>query len=565
MAFGGTATGPFGLLTLAASKTTAAITRNMRATVIFSLILISGSFACAGAIQLRLERGRALDQAAQFETRRAQEIGADLAGTLNHYAALGAAFANATGAETSAALSEAGGAALKNIVVLSGDGAAISQMKGAPEHLLPLSAAVLAAAHRGRTVAPGLDGHGFAILFPQGGRIVAVQIDLGAVLHPAGMEGALLATRAGRILDLGARWKGTPPMEGLALNDAHGGTRIIEAGGERRLVALTPVPGWPVVAGASVRVGKALSAWYASLPLFLFFILGPALAGAGLAVVFVREFERRTRAADTVRSLRATPRNDAKLLIRLADAERRAAEADRAKSEFIAHMSHELRTPLNAIIGFSEIIAQGFYGNPGHPKYAEYASDIGAAGRHLHAKIGDVLDLANLEAGRHPVRRETIDVSEIARGVIDELAGRAFSRRTRITVSLAEHAAAQGDSLAVKRILTNLLDNALQFTPEGGAVRFEVKCEDGAVVANIRDNGYGFTADEIAAAGQAFTRFDRPSTATGTGMGLAIAMALARRIGGIVRIAGSPGEGACAQLRLSRAEDAPARLACGGR
>ena len=554
MAFGGTATGPFGIISRAASKTAAAATRNVRATVVFSLVLISGSFACAGAIQLRLERGRALDQAAQFETRRAQETAADLANTFNRYAALGTAFSDATGtAETSAALSEAGGPALKNIVVLSANGAAISQMKGAPDHLLPLSQIALAEARNIRTVVPSPNGRGMAILFPQGERIVAVQLDLGALLRPAGMEESVLATSAGRILDLGARWKSAPSMDALNLNNGAGTTRIIEADGERRLVALTPVPGWPIVAGSSIRIGEALSAWYSSLPLFVFFILGPALAGAGLATVFVREFERRSRAADTVRSLRATSRGDAKLLIRLADAERRAAEAERSKSEFVAHMSHELRTPLNAIIGFSEVIAQGFFGDPGHPKYVEYAMDIGAAGRHLHEKIGDVLDFADLEAGRHPVSNETIDVSRIARGVIDELAGRAFSRRIRITVSLPDCAPARGDSLAVKRILTNLLDNALQFTPAGGAVRVEVKSEDGAIVASIRDNGFGFTAEEIALAGEAFTRFDRPGTASGIGMGLAIAMTLARRIGAVVRLTGAPGEGTSAQLRLPKA------------
>ncbi len=328
---------------------------------------------------------------------------------------------------------------------------------------------------------------------------------------------------------------------------------MLEDGKTRRLVALTPVPGWPVVAGASIRVGEALSSWYASLPLFLFFILGPALAGAALAVVFVREFERRARAADAVRTLRATPRDDARLLIRLADAERRASEADRSKSEFVAHMSHELRTPLNAIIGFSEVIAQGYFGDPGHPKYVEYASDIGAAGRHLHAKISDILDFANLEADRHPVDAASIDVASIARTVIDELAGRAFSHRIRLTVSLADQAPAIGDSIGVKRILTNLLANALQYTPEGGAVRIAVKAEDGAIVAAVSDNGLGFAPEEQRAAGRAFLRFDRPGAVTGVGMGLAVAMGLARRMGGVLRLSGAPGQGTTAELRLPKA------------
>ncbi len=91
-------------------------------------------------------------------------------------------------------------------------------------------------------------------------------------------------------------------------------------------------------------------------------------------------------------------------MVRLANAERGAMEALRCKSEFIAHMSHELRTPLNAVIGFSEIIAEEIFGPNGHPKYGEYARDIGVAGRDLHTKIDNILEFANVEAGRCPLQ-----------------------------------------------------------------------------------------------------------------------------------------------------------------
>src|SRR5262249_13069065 len=154
-----------------------------------------------------------------------------------------------------------------------------------------------------------------------------------------------------------------------ALQDHSVETRTLDFPSGRRLVALVPLPNWPVITGASVQVGEALNGWYGALPLYFFFILGPAFSGAGLAVVFVRELERHTRPGSADRVLRARRNEEAKLLIRLADAERRAIEADRSKAEFITHMSHELRTPLNAIIGFSEVIEQGLFGKPGHPKY----------------------------------------------------------------------------------------------------------------------------------------------------------------------------------------------------
>ena len=100
------------------------------------------------------------------------------------------------------------------------------------------------------------------------------------------------------------------------------------------------------------RAGTA-DAWYGALPLYLFVILGPALAGGWLAAMFVRAFERQQKAAHAIRNLKLTRPIEAKLMVRLAAAERTAVEAVRSKSEFTAHMSHELRTPLNAVIGFS--------------------------------------------------------------------------------------------------------------------------------------------------------------------------------------------------------------------
>jgi signal transduction histidine kinase len=118
------------------------------------------------------------------------------------------------------------------------------------------------------------------------------------------------------------------------------------------------VPGWPLAVMTSVDEKNALADWAQTLPLYLFVILGPALVGGWLAALFVGAFERHARASAAIRALKSTRPIEAKLMVRLANAERGAMEALRSKSEFIAHMSHELRTPLNAVIGFSEIIAR---------------------------------------------------------------------------------------------------------------------------------------------------------------------------------------------------------------
>jgi two-component system cell cycle sensor histidine kinase PleC len=285
----------------------------------------------------------------------------------------------------------------------------------------------------------------------------------------------------------------------------------------------------------------------------LFVILGPALVGGWLAALFVGAFERHARASRAIRALKTTRPIEAKLMVRLANAERGAMEALRSRSEFIAHMSHELRTPLNAVIGFSEIIAEEFYGPNGHPKYGEYASDIGNAGRNLHAKIGDILEFANIEAGRYPIREEAVDLAALAAACVDEQQGRAFSRRISLSLAFGEPGLVRADSRAVRRILTNLMANALTYTAEGGSVRADVRFEEGAGVLTLTDSGKGFTTQEAALAGKPFQRFDRSGTMTGAGLGLTIAMELARRMGGAMQLTGgSESHGAIMELRLPR-------------
>jgi two-component system cell cycle sensor histidine kinase PleC len=263
-------------------------------------------------------------------------------------------------------------------------------------------------------------------------------------------------------------------------------------------------------------------------------------------------FDRHARAARAVRVLRSMRPVETRLMVRLANAERGAAEALRSKSEFIAHMSHELRTPLNAVIGFSEVIAEEFYGSAGHPKYSEYARDIGDAGRELHAKIGDILEFANIEAGRFPLKTEAVDLGALAGACVDEHQGRAFSRRIALSVGACEPGAVRADALAVKRILSNLLANALTYTGEGGFVRADVRFEEGAGVITLTDSGMGFSTAERGKAGKPFQRFDRAGTVTGAGLGLAIAMELARRMGGAMRLASEGGSSATMELRLPR-------------
>ena len=145
-----------------------------------------------------------------------------------------------------------------------------------------------------------------------------------------------------------------------------------------------------------------------------------------------------------------------------------------------------------------------------------------------------------------------IDVAAVVRAVIDENAVKARTKRIKLTVSLPGEAVAFADSAGVKRILGNIVDNALQYTPANGAVRVHVRNEKLAVVVAVRDSGLGFSPNESAKAGQAFTRFDRAGVETGTGLGLATAMMLAKRMGGTVKVSSIDGDGTLAELKLPK-------------
>lgn len=485
-------------------------TRNIRLTVVVCVALIAGAFAAAGVVQYRLETANAARQAAFFEQRRAEDIAAMAAETLNRQLHTGRQFA-------------AGGLSalppdVRGITVSDAVGK-VSASSGEP--IVMASLAAQAVDH------PVVTGAGSSsiLAFRQGIDIIAVRF---APLVP----NRVLA-RATLVAPGGAPIAGTPT-------------------GEENVAAA--VPGWPVRVLVPRQDPGAMRAWYGTLPLSLFAIFGPALVGAWLATVFVREFERRHKANDAVRALRSTRPAEGRLLVRLASAERAAIEAERSKSEFIAHMSHELRTPLNAVIGFAEVIERGFFGPVGHKKYVEYARDIGMAGRALHTKVGDILEFANIEAGRYPLKPETFDVVDVVQTCVDENAGRAFSRHLTLHLLPAAPSPVVADPMAVQRIITNLLANALTYTPEGGRVTVTIGEDAGAVSIAVADSGDGFSAPERKAAGIAFRRFARAGVSTGTGLGLAIVVALARRMGGALRLESEPGQGTSAELRLPKAK-----------
>ncbi len=248
---------------------------------------------------------------------------------------------------------------------------------------------------------------------------------------------------------------------------------------------------------------------------------------------------------------------------RAAEAQLRAEQAARVKTDFVAHVSHELRTPLNAVIGFGELLERQIFGPLGNPKYLEYAHDIRESGQHLLSLINDVLDLSKIEAGRMELSWETLEPQEIVRASLVLVSAQANARGTPIRIEISDDLPSlHGDARAIKQILVNLLSNALKFTPSGGDVRITAEVEDDGVLFTVSDDGPGMTPAEIEIA---LTPFGQVSgmvaqSERGTGLGLALANRLAELHGHPLEIRSVPGRGTRVSFRIPRSEGAQPRL-----
>ncbi|HEY1503121.1 MAG TPA: PAS domain-containing sensor histidine kinase, partial [Stellaceae bacterium] len=258
------------------------------------------------------------------------------------------------------------------------------------------------------------------------------------------------------------------------------------------------------------------------------------------------------------------------------EAELRAAKdaaeaANRAKSEFLGTMSHELRTPLNAIIGFSEVINGELLGPVGVPAYKTYAGDVLASGQHLLMLINDILDFARAESGRVALREDKIDLSALIENTMRFLGERAEAGGVKLSVDLASApASVTADEARLRQVLLNLIGNAIKFTLEGGRVDVRaLTAAGGEICIEIRDNGIGMSAADLAHAFEPFQQADGGHNRRheGTGLGLAICDRLMRLHGGRVKLMSELGRGTLATVVIPRERGAmmdgsgdPARL-----
>jgi len=236
----------------------------------------------------------------------------------------------------------------------------------------------------------------------------------------------------------------------------------------------------------------------------------------------------------------------------LQSARNEAVAANRAKTQFLANMSHELRTPLNAILGFSEIIRSGAMGPSQPARYGEYANDIHESGRYLLDLINDILDLAKIEEGKTEVREGPVSVAgcvdDAIRLINQEAEDAHITIDTDIPITIPS---LRADSRMLVQICTNLLSNAVRFTPPGGAVEVKTHIDEfGHFVLTVSDNGMGMAPDDIATALSAFEQFDSDvrRNDAGAGLGLPLTLQLVKLHDGSLDIESAPGRGTAVRV-----------------
>jgi signal transduction histidine kinase len=229
----------------------------------------------------------------------------------------------------------------------------------------------------------------------------------------------------------------------------------------------------------------------------------------------------------------------------------RLAETEERERNFLMTVSHELRTPLTAIRGHVEAMREGLADDPADRDAS--LEVIGTAAARLERLVGDVLDLAKLDAHRFTVLREEVDMASLLDQAYAAFGEEARRRSIDYRIEIGDKPVIVTDGDRVLQIISNLLSNAFRWTPDGGRVELGLSSQNGGVTVQVEDTGPGIRAEERERIFRPFFSRDHSRDGGGTGLGLAIARELAVALGGRIELDTTPGKGSRFQLILPAA------------
>lgn len=234
----------------------------------------------------------------------------------------------------------------------------------------------------------------------------------------------------------------------------------------------------------------------------------------------------------------------------LKEAYKAADRASKAKTEFLSNMSHDIRTPMNAIVGMTAIAGANI---ESQDRVIDCLSKITQSSRHLLGLINEVLDMSRIESGKISLAEEEFNLSELVDNLVamTRTAIDMHHHHFEVHLNKIEHEDVRGDSLRIQQLITNIMTNAIKYTPNGGNIYFgisEVETtspEFGCYKFTIEDNGIGMSEEFQKVLFDPFTRADdkRTSKIQGTGLGMAIAKNIASMMNGSIEVESEIGKG----------------------
>ncbi|MBA4181452.1 MAG: hypothetical protein C0506_12750 [Anaerolinea sp.] len=224
---------------------------------------------------------------------------------------------------------------------------------------------------------------------------------------------------------------------------------------------------------------------------------------------------------------------------------------DQVRRDFLGNVSHELRTPLASIRALVETLEDGGAETP--EETAEFMRRIRQQVDRLTSLVIELLDLSRIESGAIELVPESIDLSNLIAEAASLLQTRAESQGVTIECPATDGLSIEGDRTSLLRVASNLLDNAIKYSPRGGRIHAQTVDEGELAALSVRDEGPGIAEQDLPRVFERFYKGEASRSTSGTGLGLAIVKHIVRAHGGTVTAANAPEGGAVFTVRLPRA------------
>ena len=243
-------------------------------------------------------------------------------------------------------------------------------------------------------------------------------------------------------------------------------------------------------------------------------------------------------------------------MLELDKARQEAIKASKAKSEFLSNMSHEIRTPINAVLGMNEMIMR----ESSEKQIVEYAANIQSSSRTLLSIINDILDFSKIESGKMEIVPVSYDVSSLVNDIVNMVRIRAEKKKLRFIYEIDENIPSMlyGDDVRIRQVITNILTNAVKYTPEGYVrLRMNVVNIENDILqleVSVTDTGIGIKEEDMDKLFASFQRLDQEKNRSieGTGLGMSIVHRLLDMMGSELKVSSVYGSGSTFSFEIEQ-------------